>query len=164
MNDTKLEFDLTFTGNTDDDSNLDIFLDQNGTTKTIELESQSQNEPSEDQNILAGLQKIINQRYLNPSKIFVHDDSNHNHDFIHKNEDSFEFEYICEIPFPNLINQQNPNLTCPEYLHEHIPTSQDKTLDERVQNMLANYRCNLYSYEKDPYSMSRPLKKRRMKY
>ena len=140
-------------GNLDVDSDLDNLLHQNG------LDSKSQNEPSEDQSILAGLQRIINERYLNSSKIFVHD-SDHNHDHIKENEDTFEFEYICEIPFPNQVNHQNSTLIhVPE-----IPEFHDKLLDERIQNMLTAYRCNLYSYEKDSYSMSRPLKKRRIKY
>ena len=153
LNDKKPEFDLIFIGNTDVDSDLDIFLDQNG------LDSKLQNKPSEEEAILAGLQNIINERYLNSSKIFVHD-SDHNHDHMKENEDTFEFEYICEIPFPNQVNQQNTTLIhVPE-----IPEYHDKLLNERIQNMLTAYRCNLYSYEKDSYSMSRPLKKRRIKY
>ena len=123
-----------------------------------------QNESSEDQAILAGLQKRINECYLNSSNM-NDNESDHKYDFVHKNEDSFEFEYICQIPFPNPFNQQNPNFTFPEHLPD-IPTSQNKLLDERVQNMLDDYEVDLsskqteYSYKKDSYSLSRPLKKR----
>ena len=105
---------------------------------------------------------------------YVHDiDHNDNH-ILEKEEEPFEFQYICEIPFPKKVPQQNSTQALLKNLPE-VPYSQEKALQDQIQVMVANYQCKElsesepnfekeYYYEKNSYSMARPLKKRKIKF
>ena len=99
----------------------------------IDLESETENEPINEQEILKGLQGKIDKRYLNASKVYIHD-TNHNHDHLNSNDEEFEFEYICQIPFGN----QNSNCSILQSLPE-VPIAQDKLLEDRIHSLLSKY-------------------------
>ena len=71
------------------DSESIVCLYQN--TMVIDLESGSENEAITEQEILEGLQGKIDKRYLNDSKVYIHD-TDHNHDHLNSNDDE-EFEF-----------------------------------------------------------------------
>ena len=100
-----------------------------------DLESKSENEPINDQEIFKGLQEKIEKRYLNDSKVFIHD-SDHNHDHLNSNSEEFEFEYICEIPFGNQVVSQNSSISILQSLPE-VPVDQDRLLEDRIHTMLS---------------------------
>ena len=108
---------------------------------------------------------------MNSSQTLVHD-TEHNHDHLVDKDKPIEFTYLGPIPFGNQTIQSNSKDSFLKSLPE-IPVAQDKILNDKVETMLANYKrkelsesnCQtVYSYEKDPDSMLRPLKKRRIKY
>ena len=86
----------------EDEDDLDsiVCLERNVTPLVIDLDSKLEKEPINEQDILVGLQEKINKRYLNDSKVYPHN-TDHNHDHLKSNEEEFEFEYICQIPFRN---------------------------------------------------------------
>ena len=121
-----------------------------------------------DQEILKGLQERIEKRYMNSSKVYIHD-TDHDHNHLHSKDEPFEFEYICEIPFGNQIVSQNFNFSILQSLPE-VPVSQDKLLEDRILNLLANHKLKELSEDNfasqmvnKKYQESMPLKKRRIK-
>ena len=146
------------------DSESIVCLDQNTTSMVIELDSESKNESINEQDILKGLQGKIDKRYLNDSKVYIHD-TDHNHDHLHSNAEEFEFEYICQIPFGN----QNSNCSILQSLPE-VPIAQDKLLEDRIHSLLSKYKCkkisedhNVNEFVGKESMLSIPLKKRRIK-
>ena len=131
----------------------------------IDLESETENEPINEQEILKGLQGKIDKRYLNASKVYIHD-TDHNHDHLNSNDEEFEFEYICQIPFGNQVVSQNSNFSFLKSLPE-VPIAQDKLLEERIHRLLSKYKHKELSKGTKLVSndsmLSRPLKKRRIK-
>ena len=146
------------------DSESIVCLDQNTTSMVIDLDSESKNESINEQDILKGLQGKIDKRYLNDSKVYIHD-TDHNHDHLHSNAEEFEFEYICQIPFGN----QNSNCSILQSLPE-VPIAQDKLLEDRIQSLLSKYKSkkisedhNVNEFVGKESMLSIPLKKRRIK-
>ena len=150
------------------DSESIVCLDQNTTSMVIELDSESKNESINEQDILKGLQGKIDKRYLNDSKVYIHN-TDHNHDHLNSNDEEFEFEYICEIPFGNQVVSQNSNFSFLQSLPE-IPITQDKLLEDRIQSLLSKYKSkkisedhNVNEFVGKESMLSIPLKKRRIK-
>ena len=134
----------------------------------IDLESETENEPINEQEILKGLQEKIDKRYLTDSKVYIHD-SDHNHDHLHSNDEPFEFEYICQIPFGNQVVSQKLNFSILQGLPE-VPAAQDKILEDRIHKMLSKYKSKQLSKDHNVKELvskdsmlSRPLKKRQIK-
>ena len=128
----------------------------------------SEKEPINEQEILKGLQGKIDKRYLNDSKVYIHD-TDHNHDHLHSNAEEFEFEYICQIPFGNQVFSQNSNFSFLQSLPE-VPIAQDKLLEDRIQSLLSKYKSkkisedhNVNEFVGKESMLSIPLKKRRIK-
>ena len=96
---------------------------------------ESENDQIKEQEILDGLEEEIENRYLNDSKIFIHD-CDHNHDHLNSNSEEFEFEYICEIPFGNQVVSQNSSISILQSLPE-VPVDQDRLLEDRIHTMLS---------------------------
>ena len=152
----------------EDEDDLDsiVCLERNVTPLVIDLDSKLEKEPINEQDILVGLQEKINKRYLNDSKVYIHD-SDHNHDHLNSNDEEFEFEYICQIPFGNQIFTEKSNCSILQSLPE-VPIAQDKLLEDRIHKLLSKYKrkeLSKYSNEfvgKDSM-LSIPLKKRRIK-
>ena len=150
----------------EDDSDSIVCFNQKVTSLVIDLESETENEPINEKDVLAGLQEKIDKRYLNASKVYIHD-SDHNHDHLNSNEEEFEFEYICQIPFGNQIFTEKSNCSILQSLPE-VPIAQDKLLEDRIHKLLSKYKrkeLSKYSNEfvgKDSM-LSIPLKKRRIK-
>ena len=96
---------------------------------------ESENDQIKEQEILKGLEEEIENRYLNDSKIFIHD-SDHNHDHLNSNSEEFEFEYICEIPFGNQVVSQNSSISILQSLPE-VPVDQDRLLEDCIHTMLS---------------------------
>ena len=144
------------------DSDSIVCLEQD-TTEIIDLESETENEQINEQEILKGLQGKIDKRYLNASKVYIHD-TNHNHDHLNSNAEEFEFEYICQIPFGN--QDQNSNYSILQNLPE-VPVAQDKLLEDRIHSLLSKYESKESSKDNNVNELdsmlSRPLKKRRIK-
>ena len=131
----------------------------------IDLESETENEPINEQEILKGLQGKIDKRYLNASKVYIHD-TDHNHDHLHSNAEEFEFEYICQIPFGNQVVTEKSNFSVLQSLPD-VPISQDKLIEDRIHNLLSTYKSKVLSEDNHVNEMvcknlmlSRPLKKR----
>ena len=131
----------------------------------IDLESEIENEPIYEQEILKGLQEKIDKRYLNDSKVLIHN-SDHNHDHLRSNDEPFEFEYICQIPFENQVVSQKSNFSILQNLPE-VPAAQDKLLEDRIQNLLSKYKEkeneNANELVRKDSMLSKPLKKRQIK-
>ena len=129
------------------------------------MDSESENEPINEQEILKGLQEKIEKRYLNDSKIFIHN-SDHNHDHLRSNDEDFEFEYICQIPFGNQVDSQKSNFSILQRLPE-VPVAQEKLLEDRIYGLLSKFKSKELSDDemvcKDSM-LSRPLKKRQIKF
>ena len=139
--------------------------------KVNEIESDTENKEPNQQEVLKGLQDKIQKRYGDSSQTYVHD-TDHNHDHLIDKEKPIEFTYICQIPFPPKVLQKTSAHAILKNLPE-VPISQEKALDNQVEAMVANYRSKelsdpnhqtQYSYERDSDSLSRPLKKRKIKY
>ena len=152
----------------ENDSNSNCCFNQKVTSLVIDLESETENEPINEKDVLAGLQEKIDKRYLNASKVYIHD-SDHNHDHLNSNNEEFEFEYICEIPFGNQVVSQNSNFSFLQSLPE-IPITQDKLLEDRIHSLLSKYKCkkisedhNVNEFVGKESMLSIPLKKRRIK-
>ena len=75
----------------EDNSDSIICQGRNVTPMVIDLESKSEYVPINEQEILKGLQGKIDKRYLNDSKVYIHD-TDHNHDHLNSNDDE-EFEF-----------------------------------------------------------------------
>ena len=149
------------------DSESIVCLEQNVTPIVTDLDSGSENELIAEQEILKGLQGKIDKRYLNDSKVYIHD-TDHNHDLLNSNDDAFEFEYICEIPFVNQVVTEKSNCSILQSLPE-VPIAQDKILEDRIHNLLSKYKSKDTSEDNHVNEMvcknlmlSRPLKKRRI--
>ena len=129
------------------------------------MEFESENEPINEEGILKGLQGKIDKRYLNDSKVYIHD-TDHNHDHLNSNEEEFEFEYICEIPFGNQGVLQNSKISILRSLPE-VPVSQDKLLEDCIHSLLSRYKQKDFCWGNNinelDSMLSRPLKKRRIK-
>ena len=157
---------ITFSDD-ENDSNSIVCFNQKVTSLVIDLESETENEPIDEKDILVGLQEKIDKRYLIASKVYIHD-SDHNHDHLNSNDEEFEFEYICEIPFGNQVVSQNSNFSFLQSLPE-VPVTQDKLLEDRIHSLLSKYKRKELSNKTDVNEMvgdnlmlSRPLKKRRI--
>ena len=154
----------------EDEDNLDSIdcLERNVTPLVIDIDSKLEKEPINEQDILVGLQEKIDKRYLNDSKVYIHD-SDHNHDHLNSNDEEFEFEYICQIPFGNQIVTEKSNCSILQSLPE-VPITQDKLLEDRIQSLLSKYKSKELSKENNVNELvgndsmlSIPLKKRRIK-
>ena len=147
------------------DSESIVCLEQNVTPMVIDLDSECENGSIHEQEILKGLQGKIDKRYLNDSKVYIHE-TDHNHDHLNSNDDEFEFEYICEIPFVNQIVKEKSNFSILQSLPE-VPISQDKLLEDRIHNLLSKYKSKDLSDDNEMVRknlmLSIPLKKRRIK-
>ena len=128
----------------------------------------SEKEPINEQEILKGLQGKIDKRYLNDSKVYIHD-TDHNHDHLQSKDEEFEFEYICQIPFGNQIIMEKSNCSILQSLPE-VPIAQDKLLEQRIHRLLSKYKHlelskdnNVNELISNDSMLSRPLKKRRIK-
>ena len=165
-----ISFEIGITISEDEqDSDSGICLKRNFTPIVIDLDSESENEPINEQEILKGLQEKIEKRYLNDSKIFIHN-SDHNHDHLRSNDEDFEFEYICQIPFGNQVDSQKSNFSILQRLPE-VPVAQEKLLEDRIYRLLSKYNSKELSIGKTVKEivckdsmLSRPLKKRRIKF
>ena len=151
----------------EEESNSIVCLEQKVKPIVIDLESESENEPIGQQEILKGLQEEIDKRYLNDSKVFIHD-SDHNHGHFSSDDEEFQFEYICQIPFGNQIVKEKLNCSILQSLPE-VPTAQDKLLEDRIHSLLSKYKSKDLSDENNVNEMvcknlmlSIPLKKRRI--
>ena len=153
----------------EDEDNLDSIdcLERNVTPLVIDIDSKLEKEPINEQDILVGLQEKIDKRYLNDTKVYIHD-SDHNHDHLNSNDEEFEFEYICEIPFVNQIVKEKSNFSILQSLPD-VPISQDKLIEDRIHNLLSKYKSKDTSEDNHVNEMvyknlmlSRPLKKRRI--
>ena len=151
----------------EEESNSIVCLEQKVKPIVIDLESESENEPIGQQEILKGLQEEIDKRYLNNSKVFIHD-SDHNHGHFNSDDEEFQFEYICQIPFGNQIVTGKSNCSILQSLPE-VPTAQDKLLEDRIHSLLSKYKSKDLSDENNVNEMvgknlmlSIPLKKRRI--
>ena len=166
---SKIHFVIGITFSDDEnDSNSNCCFNQKVTSLVIDLESETENEPINEKDVLAGLQEKIDKRYLNASKVYIHD-SDHNHDHLTSNEEEFEFEYICQIPFGNQDVSQNSNFSFLQSLPE-VPVTQDKLLEDRIHSLLSKYRNKESSDHRNVNELvckesmlSIPLKKRRIK-
>ena len=155
----------------EDDSDSIIFLEERKVTMPKVTGTESDNEIKEpnQQDIFQGLLENIQEQHQNFQKIQVHDtDHNHDHDHLLEKEKPIEIRYICQIPFPKKVPQQTSINAILKSLPE-VPISQEETLNNKIHAMVANYRCKElselnYSYEKDSDSLSRPLKKRKIKF
>ena len=134
----------------------------------IDLESETENEPINELEILKGLQGKIDKRYLNASIVYIHN-TDHNHDHLNSNDEEFEFEYICQIPFGNQIVTEKSNCSILQSLPE-VPISQDKLLEDQIHNLLSKYKSkdlsedhNINELVGKDSMLSIPLKKRRIK-
>ena len=154
----------------EDDSDSIIFLEERKVTMPkvtgIECDNESK-EPNQQDIIFQGLLDKIKEQHVNFLKIQVHD-TDHDHDHLLEKEKPIEIRYICQIPFPKKVPQQTSINAILKSLPE-VPISQEETLNNKIHAMVANYRCKElselnYSYEKDSDSLSRPLKKRKIKF
>ena len=165
----QISFEIGITISEDEqDSDSIICLKRNFTPIVIDLDSESENEPINEQEILKGLQEKIEKRYLINSKTFIHD-SDHNHDHLRSNDEEFEFEYICQIPFGNQIVTEKSNCSILQSLPE-VPIAQDKLLEDRIHSLLSNYKHkellkdhNVNELVGKDSMLAIPLKKRRIK-